>query len=133
MRSDDSPSPIGGRPPHDDRAGRLACGSARTAVMAAGSAQAAQAHVDIEPAEAAPGDAVEFELIVPGERDAHTIEVDLRIPEGVSPFSFERQAGWHRQTEKAADGSVRVVRWHGEWPRRLRALRVPRVGPRTRG
>lgn len=78
---------------------------------------AAEAHVQVSPTEAAPGDPVEFELLVPGESEAHTIEVALRIPDGVLPFSFERAPGWHRQLDKRADGSISVVRWHGQLAR----------------
>jgi uncharacterized protein YcnI len=74
----------------------------------------AAAHVRVTPATADPGDRVEFELQVPGETAAHTIEVALRMPDGVRPSRFERARGWHRQVDKAADGSVEVVRWHGD-------------------
>ena len=86
-------------------------------LLAAWAAPPAGAHVQMTPAEVAPGDPVEFELLVPGETDAHTIEVALRIPDGVLPFSFERVPGWHRQLDKRADGSISVVRWHGELAR----------------
>ena len=86
-------------------------------LLAAWAAAPAGAHVQMTPAEVAPGDPVEFELLVPGETDAHTIEVALRIPEGVLPLSFERVPGWHRQLDKRADGSISVVRWHGELAR----------------
>jgi LPXTG-motif cell wall-anchored protein len=87
------------------------------ALVLALTAAPAAAHVRVTPAKAAPGQSVEFELQVPGEKEAHTIEVALRMPEGVQPSSFERVRGWHRQVDKAADGSVEVVRWHGELAR----------------
>jgi uncharacterized protein YcnI len=77
----------------------------------------AAAHVRVTPATADPGERVEFELVVPGERNAHTIEVALRMPPGVQPSSFERVRGWHRQVDKAPDGSIGVVRWHGDLAR----------------
>ncbi len=73
----------------------------------------AAAHVQVTPSVAAPGDPVQFELLVPGEREAHTTEVALQIPRGVLPFSFEDQPGWKRTVEPAADGSAGVVRWRG--------------------
>jgi uncharacterized protein YcnI len=73
----------------------------------------AQAHVQVTPTEAAPGDPVLFELRVPGEREAHTTEVAVQIPKGVLPFSFEDQPGWKRTVEQADDGSIAVVRWRG--------------------
>jgi uncharacterized protein YcnI len=90
---------------------------ASAGIVALGAAATAEAHVQISPTAAAPGDAVKFELLVPGETEAHTIEVALRIPDGVLPFSFERQPGWHRQVEQGDDGSVAVVRWHGQLAR----------------
>jgi uncharacterized protein YcnI len=80
---------------------------------AAVAALPAQAHVQMSPTEAAPGDPVQFELLVPGESDAHTTEVALRIPAGVLPFSFEDQPGWKRTVENADDGSIATVRWRG--------------------
>jgi uncharacterized protein YcnI len=74
----------------------------------------AQAHVQVTPTEAAPGDPVLFELRVPGESDAHTTEVAVQIPKGVLPFSFEDRPGWKRTVEQADDGSIAVVRWRGK-------------------
>ena len=74
----------------------------------------AQAHVQVTPTEAAPGDPVLFELRVPGEREARTTEVAVQIPKGVLPFSFEDQPGWKRTVEQADDGSIAVVRWRGK-------------------
>ena len=73
----------------------------------------ASAHIQMSPTEAAPGDPVRFELLVPGEKEARTTEVALQIPKGVLPFSWEDAPGWKRTTEPAADGSVGVVRWRG--------------------
>jgi uncharacterized protein YcnI len=85
---------------------------AATAATAAAAAPA-QAHVQVTPTEAAPGDPVVFEVLVPGETDAHTTEVSLQIPNDVLPFSFEDVPGWKRTVEQGDDGSVAVVRWRG--------------------
>jgi uncharacterized protein YcnI len=84
-----------------------------TALLLAWAAAPAQAHVQVTPTEAAPGDPVLFELRVPGETEAHTTEVSVQIPKGVLPFSFEDQPGWKRTLEHADDGSIAVVRWRG--------------------
>jgi uncharacterized protein YcnI len=73
----------------------------------------ASAHVQVTPTEAAPGDPVRFEVLIPGETEAHTTEVALQVPKGVLPFSFEDQPGWKRTLEQADDGSVGVIRWRG--------------------
>ncbi len=80
-------------------------------------ATVAQAHIQVTPTTAAPGDAVKFELLVPNERDQSTVEVSLQIPQGVLPFSFSDTPGWQRTLDKASDGSIEVVRWRGRLPR----------------
>jgi uncharacterized protein YcnI len=74
----------------------------------------AVAHVQVRPTLVAPGDPVLFEVIVPGERDAKTIEVTLQVPKDVLPFSFQDPPGWERTNEEAADGSIAAIRWRGE-------------------
>jgi len=91
---------------------RLRIAALATLAALAGASPAA-AHIQMSPAEAAPGDPVRFELLVPGEKEARTTEVALQIPKGVLPFSWEDAPGWKRTTEPATDGSVGVVRWRG--------------------
>ena len=97
------------------RTALLRSGIAAIAIWAV-TAPPAAAHIQVAPAVAAPGDSVQFELLVPGERRAHTIEVALQIPRGVLAFSFEDESRWHRVVERGGDGSVAVVRWHGDLP-----------------
>jgi uncharacterized protein YcnI len=87
---------------------------AAAVLTAAALAAPAAAHVQVRPTVAAPGDPVLFEVIVPGERDAQTIEVTLQIPKDVLPFSFQDPPGWTRTNEEAADGSLESIRWRGE-------------------
>lgn len=79
-------------------------------------APAASAHIQVTPPTAAPGDPILFQLLVPNERSDATVGIDLKIPKGVLPFSFEDTPGWRRTSTKAADGSVDVVRWKGRLP-----------------
>ncbi len=74
----------------------------------------AAAHIQVRPTLVAPGDPVLFEVIVPGERDAKTIEVTLQVPKDVLPFSFQDPPGWERTNVEAADGSIEAIRWRGE-------------------
>ena len=74
----------------------------------------AAAHIQVRPALVAPGDPVLFEVLVPGETDAKTIEVTLQVPKDVLPFSFEDPPGWERTNDEAADGSIKAIRWRGE-------------------
>jgi uncharacterized protein YcnI len=79
----------------------------------AAAAPAAQAHVQVRPTTAAPGDSVLFQILVPGESEARTTEVALQVPDGVLPFSWEDTPGWTRRVTLADDGSIDVVRWRG--------------------
>ncbi len=74
----------------------------------------AAAHIQVRPTLVAPGDPVLFEVLVPGERDAKTVEVTLQVPKDVLPFSFQDPPGWERTNEEAADGSIAAIRWRGE-------------------
>ncbi len=87
------------------------------AILAAGAlAPAAAAHIEVLPATVAPGDPTLFTLLVPNERDAPTVAVELKIPDGLVPFSFEEAMGWTRTEKRKADGSIDVVRWKGSLP-----------------
>jgi uncharacterized protein YcnI len=82
--------------------------------MWAGLTASSQAHVQVTPLTAAPGDAVRFEFLVPNERDdVSTVAVSLQIPKDVDPFSFDDPPGWRRTLNKAGDGRIDVVRWRG--------------------
>lgn len=83
------------------------------ALAAAASAAPAAAHVQVRPAEAAPGDPVLWTVLVPNERDVATTRVELAIPEGVLPFSYEPLPGWTRRVTKNPDQSTRSVIWSG--------------------
>jgi uncharacterized protein YcnI len=84
------------------------------AAVALIAAPAASAHVQVRPALAAPGDPVLFQVIVPNEKDAHTVEVTLQIPKDVLPFSFEEPDGWTRENKEGPDGSLETVTWKGK-------------------
>ncbi len=88
----------------------LAAGLAVFAIAAAPAA----AHIQVRPTLVAPGDPVLFQLIVPNEKDAHTVEVTLQVPKDVLPFSFEEPAGWKRTNQLASDQSIDTVTWKGK-------------------
>jgi uncharacterized protein YcnI len=89
-------------------------GSLFALAMWAGLTASSQAHVQVTPLTAAPGDAVRFEFLVPNERDdVSTVAVSLQIPKDVDPFSFDDPPGWRRTLNKAGDGRIDVVRWRG--------------------
>lgn len=74
---------------------------------------AAAAHIQVTPTRVAPNDPVEFQLLVPNERDNATTQVRMQVPPGVLAFSFADVPGWKRTTKPAADGSIGEVMWTG--------------------
>lgn len=87
--------------------------AAAAAAAAALIAVPADAHVQVRPAEAAPGDPVLWTVLAPNERDVATTRVELAIPAGVLPFAYEPLPGWTRRATKNADQSTRSVVWTG--------------------
>lgn len=83
------------------------------AVAVALAAAPAGAHVQVRPAEAAPGDPVLWTVLVPNEREVATTRVELAIPAGVLPFAYEPLPGWTRRVTKNPDQSTRSVVWTG--------------------
>jgi uncharacterized protein YcnI len=74
----------------------------------------ASAHIQVRPAVVAPSDAVEFTVLVPGERDpAWTTRVELKLPVGLLPFSYGETPGWKRSLIKASNGRVDRIVWTG--------------------
>lgn len=81
--------------------------------LAAGAAPAT-AHVDVLPTRAADGQATEFTVRVPTERDVPTRSVTVRIPPSVTVFSVsEPPPGWRVREERSADGRLVAVTWLG--------------------
>jgi uncharacterized protein YcnI len=76
-------------------------------------ASPAGAHIQVQPTEVAPGDAALFTLLVPGETRAGTSKVELKVPPGVYPFSYEETPGWKRKLVKKPNGTVDLVTWTG--------------------
>jgi uncharacterized protein YcnI len=76
-------------------------------------ASPAPAHIQVHPTTAAPDDAVLFEVLVPNERTHGTTRVELAVPPGVIPFSYQEAPGWRRSLTLEADGSTRSIVWRG--------------------
>ena len=73
----------------------------------------AAAHIQVRPAQAAPGDPVLWTVLVPSEDEAGTREVELAVPKDVLPFSYEDDPDWTRQLRKNPDGSIASIVWRG--------------------
>jgi len=88
--------------------------AAATVLATLGCAGTAGAHVQLTPTTVAPNDPVEFTVVVPSERPAHTTKVDLKLPAGVIPFAYGETPGWKRRLVTASNGAVERVVWTGE-------------------
>jgi uncharacterized protein YcnI len=84
-----------------------------TASLALAVPAVADAHIQVRPATAAPNDPVEFTVLVPSERDAHTTTVDLKLPPGLLPFAYGDAPGWKRRLVTAPNGAVERIVWTG--------------------
>jgi uncharacterized protein YcnI len=74
------------------------------------------AHVQVRPTTAAPDDAVLFEVMVPNERENRTVSLELAVPKGVLPFSYEETPGWRRSLKLNPNQSIRSIVWRGTMP-----------------
>ena len=86
---------------------------ALAAVAPALAAAPAAAHLQVRPAQVAPGDPVLWSVLVPSEQATGTRRIELAVPKDVLPFSYERTPGWTRRLRMNADGSVRAIVWRG--------------------
>ncbi len=92
---------------------RLGAAPLLAVVLAAVFAAPAQAHVQVTSTVAAPNDPVRFTVLVPGEREQTTRRIELKVPPGVLPFSFEDTPGWKRRAVEGPDGAVDRIVWTG--------------------
>jgi uncharacterized protein YcnI len=77
----------------------------------------AGAHIQVIPSIVAPNDPVKFTVVVPGEQEDSTTSVDLKMPTGLLPFSYEETPGWTRKLVLASNGAVDRVVWTGKLPK----------------
>lgn len=85
-----------------------------TLALLTGGAAPAAAHVDVLPREVAQGEAVEFTVRVPTERDLSTIRVRVDVPTQVTVYSFAvPPAGWTMRPVRGPDQRFRSVIYSG--------------------
>lgn len=86
------------------------------ALLAGGAAPAA-AHVDVLPTEVAQGEALQFTVRVPNERDLPTTRVRVDFPSQITVYSFAAPpAGWTMLPVRGPDQRVRSVVYTGRLP-----------------
>jgi uncharacterized protein YcnI len=81
-------------------------------VGAAVLAPLAGAHAIVLPGASRPADFQQYTLTVPTERDVPTVEVDLKIPEGVGFMLVQELPGWQAHVLKR-DDRIDEVQWSG--------------------
>ncbi len=95
---------------------------AATAAALALAAGPAAAHIQVRPSEAAPLDPTLWTVLVPNERNVPTTKIELQVPKGVVPFSFQDAPGWRRTVTLAPDKSIATIVWRGRLPEQGLAL-----------
>ena len=84
------------------------------AVLLAGSAAPALAHVDVLPTEVAQGDPLEFTVRVPTERTIPTTRVRIEFPPQITVYSFAAPPpGWTMRPVRGPDQRFRAVVYSG--------------------
>jgi len=93
--------------------GRIARGLVLGTAVAAAWAGSAAAHVDVLPEEAVTGQAQEFAVRVPSERDVDTVRVRIVFPRRITIVRFATTPGWSRRTVARPDGTIGGVVYEG--------------------
>jgi uncharacterized protein YcnI len=88
--------------------GGLAVGVACLAVAA----PLASAHSIVLPSASRPAEFQQYTVTVPTERDVPTVEIDLKIPEGIGFLIVEEAPGWKTQVIRRND-RIDEIRWSG--------------------
>ncbi len=92
---------------------RAGIAPALASALALATAGPASAHIQVSPSVAAPNDPVHFTVLVPGESEAETTKVQLKVPKDVLPFSYGTTPGWKRTLVEAPNGAVDRIVWTG--------------------
>jgi uncharacterized protein YcnI len=72
----------------------------------------ASAHSIVLPSASRPADFQQYTVTVPTERDVPTVEIDLKIPEGIGFLIVEEAPGWKTQVIRRND-RIDEIRWTG--------------------
>ena len=73
---------------------------------------AASGHAIVRPAASRPADLQLYTVTVPTEREVPTVQIDLKIPEGISFLLVQEAPGWKTDVVKK-DGRIDEIRWSG--------------------
>ncbi len=95
---------------------------------------AASGHAIVRPAASRPADLQLYTVTVPTEREVPTVEIDLKIPEGISFLLVQEAPGWKTDVVKK-DGRIDEIRWSGSEiaPEHFASFRFIARNPVTEG
>ena len=74
---------------------------------------AALAHVEVVPAESAPGATERYGIRVPTEKPVPTVRVEVQFPPGLRVLDAESAAGWRLTVQRDATGRPVSAVWEG--------------------
>lgn len=74
----------------------------------------AAAHVTVWPKDSTARAYERYSVRVPNEKEADTVAVELRVPDGVRVEAVEQKPGWTAVLARNASGIVTTVRWTGK-------------------
>jgi uncharacterized protein YcnI len=90
---------------------RLSCvGAAAVTILVV--AASASAHAVVRPSASRPAELQLYTLVVPTERDVPTVEVDLKVPDGIDFLLVDKAAGWSTRLVRIGD-RIDQVQWKG--------------------
>jgi uncharacterized protein YcnI len=69
-------------------------------------------HAVVRPSESRPAELQLYTLIVPTERDVPTVEVDLRVPQGIDFLLVDETGGWQTHLMRT-NGRIEEIMWTG--------------------
>jgi uncharacterized protein YcnI len=76
----------------------------------------APAHVTVSPQQSTQGAREKYEIRVPNELQADTIQVEVRFPASLRVTALEQKAGWFTEPLRDKDGRIIGARWTGKLP-----------------
>lgn len=69
------------------------------------------AHVTVNPSESAPNAYEKYGVRIPVEKDVNTVEVTLRVPDGINLLSVQPVVDWDYELDTNDSGEIKAVTW----------------------
>ena len=92
----------------------------------------AAANVSVWPQQSTQGAREKYEIRVPNEKQADTIQVEVRFPAGLRVTALEQKPGWFTEPLRDKDGRIVAARWTGRLaPGQFTEFGILAVNPAT--